>query len=56
MSTLALMEGQVQPNKLADMESSTAQLFPEARGYDSCLGIAAQFNTDDLWDMILAEQ
>lgn len=56
MSTLVLLEGQVQSDKIADMRSYLAQILPDTRSYDGCQGIDAQFNMDDPGNMILVEQ
>lgn len=56
MSTLVLLEGQVQPDKIADMKSYLAEILPDTRSYDGCLGIDVQFNLDDPGNMVLVEQ
>jgi quinol monooxygenase YgiN len=53
---LVLLEGRVQPDKIAEMKSSMAQLFPSARSYDGCQGIDGHFNVDDPGDMVMVEQ
>ncbi len=56
MSTLVLLEGQVQPDNIADMKSFLAQIFPDTRSYDGCQGIDVHFNMDDPGNMIMVEQ
>ena len=56
MSILVLLEGQVKPDKIADMKSYLAQILPDTRSYDGCQRIDAQFNMDDLGNMVLVEQ
>ena len=56
MSILMLLEGQVKPDKLADMKSYLAQILPDTRSYDGCQGVDAHFNMDEAGNMILVEQ
>ncbi len=56
MSILVLLEGQVKSDKISDMKSSLAQIFPDTRSYDGCQGIDAQFNVDDPGNMVIVEQ
>jgi quinol monooxygenase YgiN len=55
MSIPVLLEGQVQPDKIADMKSSMVQLFPGTRSYDGCQGIDGNFNMDDPGNMVMVE-
>jgi len=56
VSILVLLEGQVKPDKIADMKSYLAQILPDTRRYDGCQGIDVQFNLDDPGNMVLVEQ
>ncbi len=56
VSTLVLLEGQVQSDKIEDMKSYLAQILPDTRSYDGCQGADAQFNMDDPGNMVLVEQ
>ena len=55
MSILVLLEGQVKPDKIADMKSYLAQILPDTRSYEGCKGIDAHFNMDDPGNMVLVE-
>ena len=56
MSILVLLEGQVQSDKIADMKAYLAQVYPDTRSYDGCLGIDAHFNVDNPGNMVMVEQ
>jgi len=56
MSIMVLLEGQVQSDKIAEMKSTLAQVFPETRSYDGCQGIDAHFNMDNPGNMVMLEQ
>ena len=56
MSVLALLEGQVKPDKIEDMKSYMAQLMPDTRNYDGCQGADMFFNVDDPGNVVIVEQ
>ena len=56
MSTLVLLEGQVQLDRIADMKSYLAQVIPDTRSYDGCQGVDIYFNLDEPGSMVAVEQ
>lgn len=56
MSVLVILEGQVQPEKIDELKSSLAGLFPGTRAYDGSQGIDAYFNMDDKGNMAILEK
>ena len=56
MSTLVLLEGQVQPEKIGEMKQSLAEVFPSTRSYEGSQGIDGYFNMDDQGNMVILEK
>ncbi|MFC2003756.1 putative quinol monooxygenase [Chloroflexota bacterium] len=56
MSTLVLLELQLQSDKIADMKSYLAQVLPDTRSYDGCQGVDIYSNVDALGNMVAVER
>ena len=55
MSVLVLLEVQVKPEAIVDMKSYLAEILPETRAYDGCLGIDVYTNTEDKGNFVAVE-
>lgn len=55
MSVLVLLEAQVKPEDIPDLESYIAELLPDTRAYDGCQGVDAYFNSEHTGSMVLVE-
>jgi len=55
MSVMVLLEAPVRAEKISNMKSYLAEMFPETRAYDGCRGIDVYFNTENQGNMVLIE-
>ena len=55
MSVLVLLEAQVKPENISDLNSYMTEILPDTRAYDGCKSIDVYSNTEDTTSMVLVE-
>ena len=56
MSVHVLLEVNVKPESVDDMNALMKEIMPDTRAYDGCEGITVQSNADDPSNVVILEQ